>query len=94
MRTARLNHRMLDAFLITGWLALTAPVTAPGSDVAFCIRVDPDGYNLLHSAPCRRDDIGWTDAEDVRHHVATATTLDGLCDFRHVRYMFYRSRRL
>jgi hypothetical protein len=29
-----------------------------------------------------------------RHHVATATTLDGLCDFRHVRYMFYRSRRL
>jgi predicted ATPase len=29
-----------------------------------------------------------------RHHVATATTLDGLCDFRHVRYMFYRSRPL
>jgi hypothetical protein len=30
----------------------------------------------------------------LRHHVATATTLDGLCDFRHVRYMFYRSRPL
>jgi hypothetical protein len=31
---------------------------------------------------------------EMRHHVATATTLDGLCDFRHVRYMFYRSRPL
>ena len=30
----------------------------------------------------------------VRHHVATATTLDGLCDLGHVPYMFYRSRRL
>jgi hypothetical protein len=24
----------------------------------------------------------------VRHHVATATTLDGLCDLGHVLYMF------
>jgi UDP-3-O-[3-hydroxymyristoyl] glucosamine N-acyltransferase len=30
----------------------------------------------------------------VRHHVATATTLDGLCDLGHVPYMFYISRRL
>jgi hypothetical protein len=31
---------------------------------------------------------------EVRHHVATATTLDGLCDLDHVPYMFYLSRRL
>jgi hypothetical protein len=31
---------------------------------------------------------------NARHHVATATTLDGLCDVGHVSYMFYRSRRL
>jgi type IV secretion system protein VirB4 len=29
-----------------------------------------------------------------RHHVATATMLDGLCDLGHVPYMFCRSRRL
>jgi hypothetical protein len=29
-----------------------------------------------------------------RHHVATATTLDGLCDAGHVPIMFYRSKRL
>jgi hypothetical protein len=28
-----------------------------------------------------------------RHHVATATTLDGLCDVGQVPYMFYRSTR-
>lgn len=66
---------MLDAFLITGWLALTAPVTVPGDDVAFCIRVDPDGYNLLHSQPCRRDDIGWTDARQAFHVFGWITQL-------------------
>jgi hypothetical protein len=30
---------------------------------------------------------------NVRHHVATATTLDGLCDVGQVPYMFYRSTR-
>jgi exodeoxyribonuclease V alpha subunit len=46
--------------------------------------------------------FGWTFApgdkvmqiENDRHHVATATTLDGLCDLGYVPYMFYRSRRL
>jgi hypothetical protein len=32
--------------------------------------------------------------QQLRHHVATATTLDGLCDLGYVPYMFYRSRRL
>ena len=31
--------------------------------------------------------------QQTRHHVATATTLDGLCDVDHVPYMFYRSTR-
>jgi Mn-containing catalase len=30
----------------------------------------------------------------ARHHVATATALDVLCDVDHVPFMFYRSRRL
>jgi hypothetical protein len=30
---------------------------------------------------------------NMRHHVATATKLDGLCDLGHVPYMFYRSTR-
>jgi hypothetical protein len=30
-------------------------------------------------------------AQYFLHYVATATTLDGLCDLDHVPYMFYRS---
>jgi hypothetical protein len=31
------------------------------------------------------------DQAQLLHYVATATTLDGLCDLDHVPYMFYRS---
>jgi len=30
----------------------------------------------------------------MRHHVAIATALDVFCEFDHVLYMFYRTRRL
>lgn len=66
---------MLDALMITGWLALAAPITVPGHDVAFCIRIDPDGYDLLHREPCHRDDIGWTEAGGEFYTFAWVTRL-------------------